>query len=61
MDASDLWDVESKLDTIAELLRENNRKLDELNEKISGLKGFMDTDLSDIKDVLDDISANTLG
>lgn len=61
MDASDLWDVESRLDTIAELLRENNRKLDELNEKISGLKGFMDTDLSDIKDVLDDISANTLG
>lgn len=61
MDASDLWDVESKLDTIAELLRENNRKLDELNEKISGLKGFMDTDLTEIKDVLDEISANTLG
>lgn len=61
MDASDLWDIENKLDTIAELLRENNQKLDELNEKISGLKGFMDTDLSDIKDVLDDISANTLG
>ena len=61
MDASDLWDIENKLDTIAELLRENNRKLDELNEKISGVKGFMDTDLTEIKDVLDEISANTLG
>lgn len=61
MDASDLWDVENKLETIAELLRENNQKLDELNEKISGVKGFMDTDLTEIKDVLDEISANTLG
>lgn len=61
MDASDLWDIENKLDTIAELLKENNQKLDELNEKISGVKGFMDTDLTEIKDVLDEISANTLG